>query len=208
MGGAGPTGPQGRNSLLLVSPESPGSNCFHGGTKVEAGLDDDGNGTLEPEEVDSTSYVCASGAGLVFGDVQYSHVVWTNGTYGIQGLKYWAASVSAGVWTIEWPVVYVDDATWVGDGEPTNGHWHGLHSGCGNSNGVATCTAVCEALDMTYVEVNTGCMISYPTTNMNADGRNIYMAPSSGVPSGTWDTYWPDPAIGNGNNMAFCSCSE
>ena len=145
---------------------------------------------------------------IVTGVQNYNTVLNANGTYGIQQLKYDSATFSGSVYTIYWPVVFIDGGLFSGGGTPTNGYWHGLHSGCGNQNGVATCTSVCRAIDLTYVAVNTNCSTNYPTTNMNANGRNLYMGNSSGVPSGVWDTYQPNPAIGNGNNMEWCSCSQ
>lgn len=50
----------GRNSLVVTSPEPAGTHCAFGGTKIETGLDADGNGTLEASEINAaaTSYVC------------------------------------------------------------------------------------------------------------------------------------------------------
>ncbi|MCV9389408.1 DUF7151 family protein [Reichenbachiella ulvae] len=57
-------GSTGANSLMTVSPEAAGSNCSAGGTKVEVGLDANANGTLDVEEVSSTSYICNGENGL------------------------------------------------------------------------------------------------------------------------------------------------
>lgn len=145
---------------------------------------------------------------IVPGTQNYGVIVPTNGTYGIQQLKYNSATLVGNVYTIYWPVVFINGASWTGGGTPTDGYWHGLHSGCGNVNGVATCKSVCSALTLTYVAVNTNCSTNYPTTNMNANGRNLYMSNNAGVPTGVWNTYTPDPALGNGNNMEWCSCSQ
>lgn len=45
-------------SLVSTSDEAPGANCANGGTKIEAGPDEDGDGVLDSSEVTSTSYVC------------------------------------------------------------------------------------------------------------------------------------------------------
>ena len=45
-------------SLISMTAEPPGDNCEHGGQRVDAGVDDNGNGSLDPDEVDSTEYVC------------------------------------------------------------------------------------------------------------------------------------------------------
>lgn len=69
-GAQGPTGPEGPTgatgatgapgSLVLVSQEPPGPNCENGGTRFDAGVDDDEDGVLEASEIDSTGYLCGS----------------------------------------------------------------------------------------------------------------------------------------------------
>jgi hypothetical protein len=44
-------------------PEAPGTNCEFGGTKIESGLDTNGDGILQQSEVTSTSYVCNGAPG-------------------------------------------------------------------------------------------------------------------------------------------------
>lgn len=51
-------GPAGANALTNIGPESAGANCPYGGTRVQVGLDKNGNGTLDADEVSGTSYVC------------------------------------------------------------------------------------------------------------------------------------------------------
>ena len=60
-GEKGDMGEPGKNSLVITSDELPGANCAAGGVKIEAGIDDNGNGTLEAGEIDasSTQYLCA-----------------------------------------------------------------------------------------------------------------------------------------------------
>lgn len=53
----------GAPSLVATSNEAPGANCAAGGTKIEAGPDEDSDGVLDPEEVTSTSFVCDGGGG-------------------------------------------------------------------------------------------------------------------------------------------------
>ena len=60
-GAAGQDGADGENgltSLIVSSVEPSGSNCASGGTRVETGIDDDGNGVLSPTEVDAVVFVC------------------------------------------------------------------------------------------------------------------------------------------------------
>jgi OmcA/MtrC family decaheme c-type cytochrome len=70
-GEAGPPGPIGDagiglNSLVLTVPEPPGPNCPFGGTKIETGLDSNGNGVLDANEVNPalTTYVCNTQTGI------------------------------------------------------------------------------------------------------------------------------------------------
>ncbi len=55
----GAVGPSGLNSLIQTSTEPAGSNCEFGGLKVESGIDNNSNGTLDDNEVLKTDYVCS-----------------------------------------------------------------------------------------------------------------------------------------------------
>ena len=62
-GDQGPTGgdgPAGANAVTKTSNEPPGANCPNGGVKIEAGIDANNNGQLDPAEINaaSTAYVC------------------------------------------------------------------------------------------------------------------------------------------------------
>jgi OmcA/MtrC family decaheme c-type cytochrome len=59
-GPAGNPGAAGANSLVKTSVEPAGANCPNGGTKVEVGIDANGNGTLDASEIGAggTSYIC------------------------------------------------------------------------------------------------------------------------------------------------------
>ena len=64
-GAEGPTGPRGdagprgaSGSLVTSAPEAPGANCVDGGLRIDIGVDTDGDGVLEPSEVQQTTYVC------------------------------------------------------------------------------------------------------------------------------------------------------
>lgn len=50
--------PNEHGSLLDLTTEPAGSNCEAGGLRAQAGRDRNGNGSLEPDEVETTSYVC------------------------------------------------------------------------------------------------------------------------------------------------------
>ena len=59
-GDDGQDGRVGASSLVRQLPVGVGDdNCFQGGVRIDSGLDDDGDGVLADDEVDSTSYLCA-----------------------------------------------------------------------------------------------------------------------------------------------------
>jgi hypothetical protein len=45
-----------------MTPESAGSNCANGGTRIDVGVDDNSNGVLGTNEIDQTQYVCDGGS--------------------------------------------------------------------------------------------------------------------------------------------------
>jgi hypothetical protein len=49
--------------LISITAEEPGENCDVGGNRVDSGLDDDDDGVLDPEEIDSTVFVCSGADG-------------------------------------------------------------------------------------------------------------------------------------------------
>jgi OmcA/MtrC family decaheme c-type cytochrome len=57
-GDQGPAGPPGADTVVATTDEPAGANCANGGTKVEAGVDDNNNGTLDADEIINTTYVC------------------------------------------------------------------------------------------------------------------------------------------------------
>jgi hypothetical protein len=44
--------------LVAVEAEPAGANCAEGGTRIDTGVDADGDGELDADEVDSTEYLC------------------------------------------------------------------------------------------------------------------------------------------------------
>lgn len=86
---AGPTGPGGTNGLNALagtSQEAAGANCSAGGAKLEYGLDANGNGALDPAEVNAalTRYVCNGVAGATGS----TGATGTTGPRGPSGLGY------------------------------------------------------------------------------------------------------------------------
>lgn len=57
-GEEGAIGLTGLNSLVKITNETAGANCENSGIKVEVGIDNNSNGSLDSDEVLSTSYVC------------------------------------------------------------------------------------------------------------------------------------------------------
>lgn len=57
-GADGKDGAGGKNSKINIAVEPAGANCASGGLRIQSGIDSDGDGTLAPDEVATTSYVC------------------------------------------------------------------------------------------------------------------------------------------------------
>jgi uncharacterized repeat protein (TIGR01451 family) len=58
QGPHGDAGPAGAQSLVALVPIPAGFTCPAGGTEVEVGLDKNGDGVLEPNEVQQTAVIC------------------------------------------------------------------------------------------------------------------------------------------------------
>jgi len=54
------TGTDGKTSLIKTSDEPAGDNCPYGGIRIEAGIDENGNSTLDPNEVKDLRFFCNS----------------------------------------------------------------------------------------------------------------------------------------------------
>ena len=54
------------NTLVRVVSEGAGANCVHGGSRVDKGLDGNGNGVLDAGEVIATNYICHSPPAATF----------------------------------------------------------------------------------------------------------------------------------------------
>ena len=69
-GEPGADGATGLSSLVSVSNEPAGINCLIGGIRIDTGVDDNDNGTLNLAEIDASEYLCngAPGADGVQGD--------------------------------------------------------------------------------------------------------------------------------------------
>jgi hypothetical protein len=58
IGTMGGMGTSGRPALVAMSDETAGANCAAGGKRIDYGVDDDGDNTLDTGEIDGTQYVC------------------------------------------------------------------------------------------------------------------------------------------------------
>jgi ELWxxDGT repeat protein len=54
----GQDGSDGSNTAILTTTESVGANCAEGGIRIDAGIDDNGDGILQASEFDQTQFVC------------------------------------------------------------------------------------------------------------------------------------------------------
>jgi hypothetical protein len=59
-GAAGNKGDQGDAAITSVEAVAPGEECLAGGTRVSAGLDDNSDGELSADEVDTSAVICRS----------------------------------------------------------------------------------------------------------------------------------------------------
>lgn len=92
-----PATSDGQNSVAtMVRNSAPLDNCPNGGISVDAGIDKNGNGTLDASEVTSTQYVCNG----VNGADGTNGANGTNGTNGSDGLSALVSVVSesSGTW--------------------------------------------------------------------------------------------------------------
>jgi hypothetical protein len=62
-GEPGTAGAYGLMTLMAASTEAPGAQCPSGGSRIDAGLDADRDGTLVASEIGSTQYVCHGAGG-------------------------------------------------------------------------------------------------------------------------------------------------
>ena len=51
-------GVDGNISLVNITDEVAGENCENGGVKIDSGVDDNGNGTLDEDEISVTRFIC------------------------------------------------------------------------------------------------------------------------------------------------------
>jgi len=54
-----------RRVLVVTNDEPVGDNCPDGGYEIQVGMDENANGSLEPEEVEQTVYICHGSSGYI-----------------------------------------------------------------------------------------------------------------------------------------------
>ncbi|CAF1116306.1 unnamed protein product [Adineta ricciae] len=167
------------------------------------------SGTRTPSEPTTTSTTSSSTTTtttyitLVTGVQNYAIEVATNGYHGIQKFRYYSLTKYSGYLSIGYPVVYLSGTTFTGS--YVNNAWYALHAGCGNSNGIASCTGLCKAFNQNYTNVTSDCGTGFPgsvTTYVNPD-RAVY------TPTDTSSTPWSDygQASTCTNPMIYCACT-
>ncbi|UJR25885.1 hypothetical protein I4U23_007233 [Adineta vaga] len=126
-----------------------------------------------------------------------------NGYHGAYYIRYYNAYNTSTAMRIEYPIVYLSGTTF--SGTYTNNAWYALQGGCGNSNGIASCTAVCKALSRTYVGISSSCTPVYSgsVTSYVTPDRCTYTA------ADTTATPWADYGAASTcvNPMVYCDCS-
>ena len=61
----------GLTSLINIETEPAGENCSSGGFRIETGIDIDGNGVLDPDEIQDAEYIChGNDANITLGETQ------------------------------------------------------------------------------------------------------------------------------------------
>lgn len=87
-GATGTNGDNGLDTLLLTATEPAGSNCTHGGTRVENGRDANRDAVLDPGEVAQTAYVCnPPPAGLAWASIDVDTDAAANTGYIVTGVQ-------------------------------------------------------------------------------------------------------------------------
>ena len=75
----GTAGAKGLNSVIAQTVLPRGDkNCSAGGTRVDSGIDDNGNGVLDSGEVDASNFICAAGSGKVIDIARVQLLLETN----------------------------------------------------------------------------------------------------------------------------------
>lgn len=140
---------------------------------------------------------------IVTGVLNYAVEITGNGYHGVQKFRYYSATNTGSSMRYAYPIVYLSGTTF--SGGYVNNAWYALHAGCGNVNGIASCTAVCKSYSKTYVGITSSCGSGYigsVTTYVSPD-RAVYT--SSDLITTPWTAY--GAATTCGNPMIYCDCT-
>ncbi len=166
-GGSGPAGSAGHDSLLSLTPESPGANCAYGGQRVQSGLDRDNNGVLSVGEVTSTSYLCSAAPA----DTQWVNVTGT-AVQAVSNTGYLANNPSARV------VITLPTAPAIGDWIKVTGVGSGGWTIAQNAGQRIATRSLAGGMNITWTpQALTG---SWTAVAVSADGTRQVAASSSG----------------------------
>lgn len=64
----------GNVSLVNIADEEAGTNCENGGVKIDSGVDDNGDGVLDSEEIDISRYVCNGSDGNTVEEIRFKFI--------------------------------------------------------------------------------------------------------------------------------------
>jgi hypothetical protein len=201
----GVAGTNGLNALIKTTTEPAGANCTNGGTKIETGLDANGNGVLDVSEVNAsqTQYVC-NGQNSA-GGFQSNHGSFQK----TQGLD--------SVWTIPSGVSLVEFDLRGGDGS----HGQNLSTCAYNQNGPAwgcpggqgaSCKILLAVSTGDIIQIKSGQDATSPS-NMTT-GTNCNYGGGSAGNNGTasWIKLNGNIVItangGTGGNGFYCQCAS
>jgi len=140
---------------------------------------------------------------IVTGTQNYAVELAASGYHGVQKVRYYAATNTGSAMRFDYPIVYLSGTTF--SGSYVNNAWYGLHAGCGNVNGIASCTAVCKALGKSYISITTTCGSGYTGSVTTYTNPNRCVYTGSDTISAPWVDY--GTASTCGNPMLFCTCS-
>jgi hypothetical protein len=172
-GAQGIAGTNGLNALIKTTTEAAGANCTNGGTKIETGLDANGNGVLDVNEINAslTNYVCNGAVGAT-------------GAQGIPGIGLSSGSTPN-------QIVYWNGSAWTQLDPGTNGQvlaicnnnltWVTLNGVCPGSITGISCESATNSGTLTSGIAASGVSSSLLYTGGNGGPHNGQTVTSTGV---------------------------
>ena len=161
-------GDDGMSALAVTSVESTGINCADGGLKIEVGLDDNNDGSLQASEVDQTQYVCDGADGA-------------NGTAGVNGTN-GSASQNTMLTSISgpWPGVCTSGGRIVEQGLDNGDGGGTAQNGVLESGEVDYTTTYCSNFVVTRIaDINSGSGRGY-ANHITVMGTRLYFEATDG----------------------------